>query len=229
MLAVPAGLLLLLWFRRGTTLRWGAMLIGLALLAPAPSRATGLGDTLASWFWTPDQRGARAFAAHRYPEAATAFADPEWRAAALIREGKYTDAAALLAPIGTSAAQYNRGVALVRGRDYAGGQAAFEEALRLDPANADAVANLETTKEIIAYLTEAREGEDPDVQDEDNAPDATMQDLTGDQGKPVRIDADSQLSEASAEQWMRAVETKPADFLKSRFAIESAARPAGAP
>ena len=51
-----------------------------------------------------------------------------------------------------------------------------------------------------------------------------MDDLTGDQGKRIRIDASSQLSEDAAAEWMRAVETKPADFLKSRFAIE-AARP----
>ena len=53
-------------------------------------------------------------------------------------------------------------------------------------------------------------------------PDATTTDLTGDQGKAVRIDAGSQLSEDSADQWMRQVQTKPADFLKSRFAIEAA-------
>ena len=49
-----------------------------------------------------------------------------------------------------------------------------------------------------------------------------MEDLTGDEGKRVRIDAGSQLSEDAADEWMRSVETKPADFLKTRFAIEAA-------
>ena len=80
-------------------------------------------------------------------------------------------------------------------------------------------------KAIRAYLEKTRDAEDEGSQSE--PPDATQNDLTGDQGKRVRVDAGSQLSEEAAEQWMRSVETRPADFLKSRFAIEAAgARPA---
>ena len=107
----------------------------------------------------------------------------------------------------------------MRGRDYQGAVAAFEAALALDPANAAAAHNLDVTKRIIAYLTEAREAEDQEAGTE--PPDDTVEDLTGDEGKRVRIDAGSQLSEDAADEWMRAVETKPADFLKSRFAIEA--------
>ena len=127
-----------------------------ALLPAGHVRADGLAD----WFWTPDQQGRRLYDAHRYPEAAATFADPEWRAAALFRAGKYAEAAETLAPIQTSTAQYNRGTALVRGRDYQGAVAAFEAALKLDPGNAAAAHNLDVTKRIIAYLTEAREDED---------------------------------------------------------------------
>jgi Ca-activated chloride channel family protein len=222
LLALPAGLLVLLWFRRGTTLRWSAMVLGLLLAAPPGARAAGLADTLSGWFWTPDQRGARLYADHDYPQAAATFSDPEWRAAALFRAGKYTEAAGLWASIQTSAAQYNCGTALVRGRDYAGGQAAFEAALKLDPSNAAAEQSLDVTKRIIAYLTEARDAEDQGTQAE--PPDDTVADLGGDEGKRVRIDAASQLSEDAAAEWMRSVETKPADFLKTRFAIEAQTR-----
>lgn len=221
-LALPAGLLVLLWFRRGTTHRWGAMLLAVALALPSgEARAGGLAD----WFWTPDQQGRRLYEAHRYPEAAEAFADPSWRAAALFRAGKYKEAADLLAPIETSTAQYDRGTALVRGRDYRGAEEAFESALKLDPGNADAAANLDVTRRIIAYLSEVREDEDEGEQSE--PPDSTVSDLEGDEGKPKRIDEGSQLSEDAADEWMRSVETRPGDFLKSRFAIE-AARPAPA-
>ena len=211
LLAIPAGLLVLLWFRRGTTLRWGALL--LALLPPPEARANP--------FWTPDQQGRRLYEAHEYPEAAAAFSDPEWRAAALFRAGKYAEAAEILAGVRTSTAQYNRGTALVRGRDYQGAVAAFEAALALDPGNAAAQTNLDLTKRIIDYLTEARQQSDDEQTD---TADATVEDLTGEEGKRVRVDASSQLSEDAAAEWMRSVETKPADFLKSRFAIE-AARP----
>jgi Ca-activated chloride channel homolog len=217
LLALPAALLVLLWFRRGTTLRWGALALGLAALAPPHARAEGL---LAGLFWTPDQRGSRLYAQHRYLDAAETFADPAWRAAALIRAGRYQEAADLLAPVRTAEAQYNRGVALVRGRDYHGGKAAFEAALQLEPQSQAARHNLDVTERIIAYLTEARE--QSDTEDGSEPPDDTVEDLTGDQGRRVRIDAQSQLSEDAAAEWMRQVETRPADLLKTRFALEAA-------
>jgi Ca-activated chloride channel family protein len=197
------------------------MLVGLALLPVGPARADGLAD----WFWTPDQQGRRLYEAHDYAEAADAFADPQWRAAALFRAGRYADAADTLAPIQTAVAQTNRGTALVRGRDYQGAIAAFEAALAIDPTNATAAQNLDVTRRIVAYLSEAREAED---QQEGSEPlDDTVEDLSGDEGRPTRIDADSQLSETAADEWMRSVETKPADFLRTRFAIEAAASEPG--
>lgn len=216
-MAIPAGLLLLLWFRRGTTLNWSMMALVLLLVAPRDAGADGLSDL----FWTPNQQGRRLFEGHNYAEAAERFTDPSWRAAALFRNGKYTEAAEILAPIQTSAAQYNRGTALVRGRDYQGAEAAFEQALTLDPNNAAAQNNLDVTKKIVAYLMKVREAEDQGSQSE--KPDATVDDLTGDRGKRVKIDQSSQLSEDAAEQWMRQVQTRPADFLKSRFALENQA------
>ena len=105
-------------------------------------------------------------------------------------------------------------------RGCPGAAAAFEAALALNPGDAAAAHNLDVTRRIIAYLTEARQDEDEEEGAE--PPDDTVVDLTGDQGRPARIDAESQLSEDAAEDWMRGVETKPADFLKSRFAVEAA-------
>lgn len=192
------------------------LLAALTLTPVAPARADGLAD----WFWTPDQQGRRLYDAHRYAEAAETFTNSQWRAAALFRAGQYVEAATLLAPTQTATAQYDRGTALARGRDFPGAAAAFEAALALDPANAAAAHNLDVTRRIIAWLTEARTDEDQDEGAE--PPDDTVEDLSGDQGRLTRIDAASQLSEDAAEDWMRAVETKPADFLKSRFAVEAA-------
>lgn len=245
MLALPAALLVLWWFRRGTTLRGpvaGAVLAAVALLAPAgvpEARAQTVATTgmeapvpeaggLARLFLTPDQQGARAYADRRFPEAAARFADPAWRAVALMRAGKYADAAAALEPLRTADAQYNRGVALVRGRDYQGAAAAFTAALALDPEDRAAAENLALTRRIIAYLDEMRGAEDPQADTKDNAADGTVEDLQpGEEGRRMRITGDTELSGDAAAQWMRQVQTKPADFLKSRFAIEAArgARP----
>ncbi len=48
-----------LWFRRGSTMRRGAIVLAqsLGVVAPAPARAEGI----ANWFLTPDQQGQRAF------------------------------------------------------------------------------------------------------------------------------------------------------------------------
>lgn len=214
--AIPAALLLLLWFRRGTTLGWAPVVAALALL-PGESRAEGLAD----WFWTPDQQGARLYADHQYAEAAETFTATGWKAAALFRSGGYDAAAQLLEPVATATAQYVRGTALARGRDYQGARAAFEAALLLDPDHADARHNLDVTERIIAYLTEARDQSDTEDGTE-FSPDGMVEDLEPGQGKPMRIDAQAQLSEEAAAQWMQQVETRPGDFLKSRFAIEAA-------
>ncbi|MFH5776624.1 VWA domain-containing protein [Paracoccus sp. NGMCC 1.201697] len=219
LLAIPAALLLLLWFRRGTTMHWA--IAALALLAATPDAHAG---PLADLFWTPDQQGARAYAARDFPTAAEHFTIPAWKAVALMRAGKYTDAAKLLEPIQNRDAQFNRGVALVHGRDYQGAVEAFTAAVALDPADRQAQENLDLAKRIIAYLAETRADEDPQADDKDNAADGTVEDLTGDQGKMMRITGDTQLSEDAAEQWMKQVQTKPADFLRSRFAVEDAAR-----
>lgn len=216
--AIPAALLLLAWFRRGTTLHW-TMLAGAMIFAPEAQAGP-----LADLFWTPDQQGARAYAARQYPEAADSFSDPEWKAVALIRDGRYDEAAKLLEPLRSRNAQFNRGVALVRGRNYQGAVAAFTAALELDPTDREAQENLDLTRRIIAYLEEAREDEDPQINNADNAADGVVDDLTSDKGQTMRITGGTGLSEDAADQWMRQVQTKPADFLKSRFAIE-AARP----
>ena len=218
LLALPAGLLVLLWFRRGTTLRWGAMLLALALLAPARRAAP---DGLADWFWTPDQQGRRLYDAHDYPEAAASLRRPRMaRRRPLPRRqvpgGRRHPRADpdLGRPVqprhraGPRPRLPGRGGRLRGGADARPGERRRARIIST------------SRRRIIAYLTEARRGRATKAGIE--PPDDTVDDLTGEEGKRVRIDAGSQLSEDAADEWMRAVETKPADFLKSRFAIEAA-------
>ena len=187
MLAVPAALLVLLWFRRGTTLRWGALLLGLSLLAPhgrprrryrrhprrlvLDPRPAGPAPLRGA----PLSRGGRSL---RRPRVAGRGAHPRRQVPG---GGRPPRADPRPAAPSTTAGSPSSGAATIPA-----GKAAFEAALKLDPSNADAAANLAVTKRIIAYLTEERQAEDQGAASE--PPDATVADLTGDQGKPVRID-----------------------------------------
>ncbi|MFX7552521.1 tetratricopeptide repeat protein, partial [Acinetobacter baumannii] len=72
--------------------------------------------------------------------AADVFTDPAWRAAALYEAGRY-DAAIALFRAGGRRASYNLGNALARAGDLDGALAAYDEALRFNPRDADAQAN----------------------------------------------------------------------------------------
>ncbi|MCJ2089443.1 tetratricopeptide repeat protein [Methylobacterium sp. E-005] len=72
--------------------------------------------------------------------AADVFADPAWRAAALYEAGRYADAVALFRT-GGRRASYNLGNALAKAGDLTGALAAYDEALRFNPRDADAQAN----------------------------------------------------------------------------------------
>ncbi len=72
--------------------------------------------------------------------AADVFADPAWRAAALYEAGHY-EAAIALFRAGGRRASYNLGNALARAGDLDGALAAYDEALRFNPRDADAQAN----------------------------------------------------------------------------------------
>ncbi|MGU3661428.1 MULTISPECIES: tetratricopeptide repeat protein [unclassified Methylobacterium] len=72
--------------------------------------------------------------------AADVFVDPAWRAAALYEAGRYADAIALFRT-GGRRATYNLGNALAKAGDLEGALAAYDEALRFNPRDADAQAN----------------------------------------------------------------------------------------
>ncbi len=133
-LLLPLLLIVALAFRRG----W-LLLLPLVLLPmwPTPAAATTWKDLWAR----PDQQAAQALQ-QGYPKLAQQLArDPAWRGAAAYRAGDYAAAAdALQQTPGTDGA-YNLGNTLARQRKYPKAIKAYDKALKLDPANADAKAN----------------------------------------------------------------------------------------
>ncbi|MFM8330863.1 MAG: tetratricopeptide repeat protein [Candidatus Methylumidiphilus sp.] len=143
-------------FRRGVLV---AMVL-LVLPLPRPAQALSWED-----LWqTPDQRASQAFAAGEHKQAAETFADPAWKASAQYKAGQYEEAAQAWEGIASADAHYNRGNALAKQGHYPEALAAYGEALKLDPNNADARHN---QAEVEKALQEQQKKQQPDNKKKD--------------------------------------------------------------
>lgn len=222
-LAWPAALLTLLWFRRGWTMRWAA-LAALMLALPAPqARAEGIADSVADWFFTPDQQGRLAFESRDFSRAAERFTDPLWRGYSLYRDGQYAAAVEVLDRVETAQAAFIQGMAHLKSRGYRDGVRAFETALARDPDYPGAAQNLATAREIVTYIERAREQSDTGEEAGIGADDVVF-DNEANRGAEteIAVTRDDAPAMLTTEQWMNTVDTRTGDFLRSRFALEAA-------
>lgn len=199
---------------------YGLILVGIAIAALA------LGAALAGWqpLWaSPDQRGRLLFERGRYADAATSFRDPMWRGAALMRAGDFKAAAQVFGGIDTAEAAYDQGNALVMLGQYDTAVGRYDRALALRPGWDDATAN-RTLAQLRAQMMESpgadagdqREGADQIVYDKD---------ADNEQGQDTEVDS-APMSDADVRAlWLKRVQTKPADFLRARFAYQLQAQP----
>ena len=239
-IAWPIAFLILIWFRKGWTMRWAILLIaGLPCIVPQPSLAqsgsvssqaeTDDDDVSGNWFldlWlTPDQQGRLAYDDRDYLRAGHLFEDPMWQGLADYRAGRYADAAAAFARVPTADGLFNMGNALVKAREYNEAVTAFEQALIEDPDHQEARDNLAIAQALVTYLNRIREQSGTGEQHELGADDYTF-DLDAGQGEKFVMTQADQMHVESADQWMRVVDTRPADFLRSKFALEAAKRSA---
>ncbi len=201
----------------------GLIVIGLAVAALA------LGAALTGWkqLWaSPDQRGRLLFERGRYAEAAASFRDPMWRGAALMRAGDFKTAAQVFGGMDTAEAAFDQGNALVMIGQYQTAVGRYYRALELKPGWDDATAN-RTLAQLRAKMMESpggdagdqREGADQIVYDKD---------ANNKQGQDTDVDS-APMSDADVRAlWLKRVQTKPADFLRARFAYQLQAEPAPA-
>ena len=167
---------------------------------------------------TPDQRGRLLMAQQRYAEAAAAFADPMWVGVAQFRAGNFKAAAQTFGGMDTAEAAYDQGNAQIMMGKYDEAIARLDRALALRPGWADAAANrtlaflrAEMIKKTGGDHGDQREKADDVVYDR-NKRDAGGQE-TETKGAPMSDEAVRAL-------WLKRVQTRPADFLKSRFAYQ---------
>ena len=174
--------------------------------------------------WSPDRQGYRAFTAGDYADAARRFADPHWRAVALFRQGEFEQAAGIWSGSDTAEGAFNHGNALLMQGLYEQAAQRYTRALELRPGwteaqenRAIAVSRAEALEQQGGDMTGGMLGADEIVfsPPADNAP--------GDSGteQVESVAGDAALREV----WLRQVQTRPADFLRSKFAYQYATRP----
>ena len=218
-IAWPAALLLLLWFRRGWTMHWIVVLCVLLGVSGQPAQAAGIKD----WFLTPDQQGQFAMQDKDYAAAAQLFEDPEWRAYALFKSGKFADAVEAYGFVETPQGAFGEAMASLRSREYRDGVRGFEKSLKRDPDYKAARTNLAVAQAIVAYVEDAQSQSDTGEQGGIGADDTVYNNESG-KGAETLVERESDKAPAglSTDQWLRSVDTDVGDFLKFRFGLENA-------
>lgn len=169
---------------------------------------------------TADQQGYRFYKKQDYTKAAESFSDSMWRGTALYEVGKFKEAAGIFAGFDSAAGAYNQANSLVMQGRYEEAVARYERALALQPGWKEA----EINKDIASHRAEMMKKEGGNMTDGQMGAD----EITFDKGRsspdaaPEETDGGGQhMGDAEMRQvWLRKVQTKPADFLKSKFAYQ---------
>lgn len=216
--AIPAALLVLLWFRRGWTMKWAMVLLALSFTsAPGTAHANGWRD----WFFTPDQQGQIAMNRKEFSAAGALFQDPYLSGYAKYRAGEYADAAEIFAALDTPEAAFAEGMSRIRNREYRPAIASFERALELRPDWPEAEHNLALAKDILEYVEATREQSDTGEESGIGADDVVF-DNEAQRGTDTTTEySEKDAAPQTADQWISSIDTDMTQFLRNRFLIEN--------
>jgi Ca-activated chloride channel family protein len=187
-LLLPLLLILATAFRRG----WVLLLL-LACLPLLPTTAQA--GTWQNLWQRPDQQAAQALREGHPQQARQLARDPAWRGVAAYRAGDYAAAAEDLQRVPGSDAAYNRGNALARAQHYQEAIKAYDEALKLDPANADAKANRKAVEDWLRQQQKKQQPQNkPDHKNPSGQGDDQQSSAKNDQGGDGKPDSKKQES-----------------------------------
>jgi Ca-activated chloride channel family protein len=172
-LLLPLLPIVALAFRRG----W-LLVLALMLLPTAPVHADGLTGV----FRTREQQAAKALADGDAKRAQALATSNRLRGAAAYRAGDYTASEAALAHGTDTDSQYNLGNALAKQQRYEDAIAAYDRALKANPANADAAANRKAVADFLQKQKQQDQEKNDGKQDGKSQQDK-KQGQSGSQGK----------------------------------------------
>ncbi|MEP4079619.1 tetratricopeptide repeat protein [Haloferula sp.] len=173
-----------------------------------------------SWssLWlTPDQQGQRAFEKGDFKTAAEQFSDPMRVGVSLYRAGEFKQAQSVFARLDSAEAHYNRGNCFILLGQYQDAVASFDRALTRRSDWTEARDN----RDLAAARAELLKSEGGDMGDQMIGADKIVFDKKKDGGQETLVDSDKPTSDDSMQAlWLRRVQTKPADFLRNKFAYQ---------
>lgn len=174
--------------------------------------------TSASLWLTPDQEGMYNFNRGEFDQASQAFLDPEWRGASLYRAGEFKKAAQAFSRSDTAEANYNQANALLMHGKYEEAIASYDKALQKNPDWQEAIEN----REIAAARAKALDIEGGNMTEGMlGADEIVFGDKAGESGGSEEVEGGDAVSNQEIQAlWLRRVQTRPADFLKAKFAYQ---------
>lgn len=174
---------------------------------------------LAGTFWfTADQQGQRSFDRENFTEAAEQFADPMWKGVALFRDAEFKQAQAIFARLDTAEAHYNRGNCFVFLGNYQDAVASYDRALARRPGWVEA----EENRALAEARGKALKNEGGDMGDQKLGADKIVFDKKKPGGQETVVNSEQSADPASMQAlWLRRVQTRPADFLRTKFAYQN--------
>lgn len=178
--------------------RRGALLVLLVFLLPLPNTSYAFGW---SDLWkTPDQQASQAFKAGDNKKAADLFENPEWQAAAQFRAQDYASAVKSLEGIHNAEALYNKGNALAKLGKFDDAIKTYDEALTMDPGNADAKYNRDLLQKLLEKKQQDQKHDSQKDKQGDGQQQSQQQNGDGKDQQQANQDNPSQQQENQAQQ-----------------------------
>lgn len=197
---------------------WGSFFA----VATVTTVALLIGSAFIPDLWlTPDQRGDRLMRERKYEEAAKVYADLSRRGTALYRAGDFEQAAKAFAGVAGADAAFDRGDALLMHGKYLDAVNAFDRALKMRPGWKEAEENrsLALARDKLLHPPGDRTGTGGQLKPDE---------IVFDKGKPKNRSDNVDVTEGGKPTdeelrglWLRRVQTKPADFLRAKFAFQA--------